>query len=367
MVSHMGTLKPLQIAVALPPAFPKYPTIRKWIYEEDKDLGYRYFITEDLVGKENRKFLPSETANALTRLVNPSREITAKEVEELGEFFKGASVRDDLEPKEVEKFLNLYGQIGRADYARREKFSRPLTLDQGELSAEQFKVLCGSSERGLTGVRKEIKENPKAWRARVKRLAEGIEIPFSWIEKDLFDLAKTVRILGALEKNWEKSVPFFSLTIKRGWLLNRFLLGAELVVIPFGKDEHFVPLTDLWSVPERIINAQWEGLATNLNRFASPVSKNVFSTQARDEIAQGNSGIETWLTCHIARTSAKFSEKKCANPDCQRQFFNERRIKRFCSTSCENTVRSRRFRAKKKNSSAKGQKKKQTKGRKPNG
>ncbi len=366
-MSVMGTLKPLRIAVALPPALPKYPTIRKWIYEEDKDLGYRYFKTEDLIGKENRKFLPSETANALTRLVNPSREITAKEVEESGGFLKGASVRDDLEPREVEKFLNLYGQIGRADYARRTKLSRPLTPDQGELSAEQFKALCGSSERGLTGVRKEIKENPKAWRARVRRLAEGVEIPFSWIEKDLFDLAKTVRILGALEKNWEKGVPFFSLTIKRGWELNRFLLGADLVVIPFGKDEHYKPLSDLWSVSERKINAQWEGLASNLNRFASPVSKNVFSTEALDQIAQTNLGIETWLTCHIAHTSAKFSEKKCANPDCQRPFFNERRIKRFCSTSCENTERSRRFRAKKKNSSAKGQKKKQTKGRKPNG
>lgn len=366
-MSLMGTLKPLRIAVALPPALPKYPTIRKWIYKEDKDLGYRYFITEDLVGKENTKFLPSETANALTRLVNPSRAITAKEVEELGGLFKGASVRDDLEPKEVENFLNLYGQIGRADYARREKLSRPLTLDQGELSAEQFKVLCGSSERGLTGVRKEIKENPKAWRERVKRLAEGVEIPFSWIEKDLFDLAKTVRILGALEKNWEKSVPFFSLTIKRGWELNRFLLGADLVVVPFGKDEHYKPLSDLWSVPERIINAQWEGLATNLNRFVSPVSRNVFSTQARDEIAKSNSGIETWLICHIAHTLAKFSDKKCANPDCQKPFFNERRLKRYCDTPCQNTERSRRNRAKKKNSSAKGQKKKQTKGRKPNG
>lgn len=366
-MSLMGTPKPLRIAVALPPASPKYPTIRKWIYKEDKELGYRYFITEDLVGRENRNYLPSETANALTRLVNPSREITAKEVEELGDFFKGASVRDDLEPKEVEKFLNLYGQIGRADYARREKVSRPFTLDQGELSAEQFKVLCGSSERGLIGVRKEIKENPKAWRARVKRLTDGVEIPFSWIERDLFDLAKTVRILGALEKNWEKGVPFFSLPIKRGWALNRFLLGADLVVIPSGKDEHYKPLSDLWSVPERIINAQWESLATNLNRFASPVSRNIFSTQARDELAQSNSGIETWLICHIAHTSAKFSEKKCARPDCQRQFFNERRIKRFCSPSCENTERSRRNRAKKKNSSAKGQKKKQTKGRKPNG
>jgi len=367
MVSLMETLKPLRIAVALPPSAPKYPTIRKWIYKEDKDLGYRYFITEDIEGKENQKFLPSETANAVTRLVNPFREITAKEVEEeWGGYFTGTFVKEDLEPKEVEKFLNLYGQIGRADYSRREKLSRPFTLDQGELSAEQFKTLCGASERGLTGIRKEIKENPKAWRMRVRRLAEGVEIPFSWIEKDLFDLAKTIRILGALEKNWVKGVPFFSLTIKRGWELNRFLLGAELVVIPFGKNERYQPLSDLWSVSDRAINGQWEGLAKNLNRFVSPVSRNVFSTQARDEIAQSNSGIETWLVCYIAQTSAKFAEKKCANPSCQRPFFNEKRTKRYCSTSCQNTVRSRKFRDKKKNSSGKSQKKSKAKGQKKN-
>jgi len=366
-VSLMGTLKPLRIAVALPTASPQYPTIRKWIYKEDKALGYRYFITEDKEAKKNWAFLPSETASALLRLVNPSREITAKEVEELGGLFKGASVRDDLEPKKVEEFLNLYGQIGRADYARREKLSRPLTLDQGELSAEQFKVLCGASERGLVGIRKEIKENPQAWRNRVRRLADGLEIPFSWIEKDLFDLAKSVRILGALEKNWERGVPFYSLTIKRGSELNRFLIGADLVVIPFGKDERYQPLSDLWSVRERVIEAQWEGLASNLNRFVSPVSRNVFSTKARDEIAEGNSGIETWLICHITQTTAKFAERRCLNRSCQKFFFNERKVKRFCSDSCATTQRSRNRREREKNSSGKSQKKAQAKGKKKNG
>ncbi len=364
-MSLMETPKPLQITVALPSASPKYPTIRKWSYKEDRELGYRYFITEDRIGEENRTFLPSETANALTRMVKPSRAITAKEVEELGNLFTGASVRDELDPREVEAFLNLYGQIGRADYARREKISRPFTSDQGELSAEQFKSLCGATERGLAGIRREIKENPKEWRLRVRRLAEGMEIPFTWVEKDLFDLAKTVRILGALEKNWEKGVPFYSLTLKRGKQLNRFLLGSDLVVVPSGKDENFKPLSDLWSVRDKIINAQWEGLANNLNRFASPVSRNVFSTKARDEIAQDNSGIETWLVCHIAETTAKFSEKKCENPDCQIPFFYERSLKRFCTTTCQNTERSRRHRAKK-NSSGKSQKKIQAKGKSKN-
>lgn len=364
-MSHMETLKPLHLTVALPSALMSFPTIRKWTYIEEKELGYRCFITEDLSGKENRTFLPSETANALTRMVKPSRAITAKEVESMGNLFQGASVRDELDPKEVEEFLNRYGQIGRADYARRERISRPFTSDQGELSAEQFKYLCGATEKGLSGIKREIKENPKAWRMRVQRLAQGVEIPFAWIEKDLFDLAKTVRILGALEKNWEKGTPFYSLKLKRGKQLNRFLLGSDLVALPFGKDENFKPLSDLWNVSNRIINSQWEGLANNLNRFISPVSRNVFSTKAREQIAQENSGIETWLICHIAQTTAEFSEKRCENPDCQILYFRERRTKRYCTTSCQNTERSRRNRARK-NSSGKSRKRKEAKGRRTN-
>lgn len=366
-MSLMATPKPFQITVSLPTLQPIAPTRRDWIYKEDKNLGYRYFKTDEVEGEENDLYRFSETANALLRLVNPAREVTAEEIEKSGGFLRGARIKENLEPKEIEKFLNSYGQIGRADYSRREKFSRAFTPDGGEMTAQQFASICGIHPNYLANIEKERKTKPDQWRKRIIRLHWGTEIPFDWIEKDLFDLARTVRILSALEKDYIGDKPFFYLENKWGKARNRFLIASERVAVPLGKDENYKPQDrDLWTVSERILSAEWENFANNLNRFVSPVTRLVFATDSRERIARDNVGIETWLICSIVQTRAKFAEKRCANEKCQRQFFNERSHKRFCSTACESTVRTRRFRAKQKNSSGKSQKKKKAKGKKTN-
>ena len=43
---------------------------------------------------------------------------TAEEIKKWGDEAKGFTIKEDLEPIKVQEFLNRYGQIGRADYAR---------------------------------------------------------------------------------------------------------------------------------------------------------------------------------------------------------------------------------------------------------
>lgn len=369
MVSLMDTPKPFQITVALPSASPKYPTVRKWSYKEDKALGYRYLESREVQGKQNTLYLFSETANALLSLVNPARDFTAEEIKRWGDDAKGFTIKDDLEPIKVQDFLNRYGQIGRADYARREKFSRAFTPDGGELTAQQFAQLCDIDPRLIPNIEKFRKQNKDDWRKKILRIQWGLEIPFSWIQKDLFDLASTVRILASLEKHWESGNPIYYLKPVRSKALRAFLLASERVSVPFGKDENFKPLDTKWSISERLIESDWEKFAGNLNRFISPITKNLVSTEKRDQIELDNVGIETYLIFSILQTTAEFAERRCANPSCNKQFFFERSTKTYCEESCQTTARVKRWRAnkKKKNSSAKGQKKKQTKGRKPNG
>ena len=368
-MSLMGTPKPLQITVALPSASAQSPILRKWIYKEDEDLGYRYLESREVQGKPNTLYLFSETANALLSLVNPARDFTAEEIKKWGDEAKGFTIKDNLEPNEVQDFLNRYGQIGRADYARREKFSRAFTPDGGELTAQQFAQLCDINPLLVPNIEKFRKQNKDDWRKRILRIQWGLEIPFSWIQKDLFALASTVRILASLEKHWESGNPIYYLKPIRSKALRAFLLASERVSVPFGKDEDYKPLDTKWSISEKIIESDWEKFASNLNRFISPITRNLVSTDKRDQIALDNVGIETYLIFSILQTTAQFAEKRCANPNCNKQFFFERSTKTYCEESCQTTARVKRWRAnkKKKNSSAKGQKKKQTKGRKPNG
>lgn len=368
-MSLMATPKTFQIAVSLPTFLPQAPTQRNWKYKEEKDIGYKYFKTNDVEGEPNTNYSYNETANAVCRLVNPAREITAREIETLGEIFKGAKVKDELEPKKVELFLNTYGQIGLADYARREKFSRPFTPDQGEMTGQQFASLCGIHPRFVENIEKVRKENPKEWATRLMRLQWGREIPFSWIQKDLFELNYVILILASLQKNYTSQKSIYSLENKWGKERNRFLLATDRAVVPFGKNETYRPQdSKIWSIEERILEAEWEKFASNLNRFITPISRNVFSTQAREKIALENCGIETWIVCSIVQSQASFTQKRCANPTCQKPFFPRRAIKRFCGSACESTVRTRRNRAKnKKKSSGKSQKKAQAKGKKKNG
>lgn len=370
-MSHMETPKPLHLTVTLPATGIPFPRIRKWVYKEDKEIGYRYLECRELEVEVQDLFSWNEVADALVKLVAPVRRLSLEEKALWGED-ETLHIRDTLKPESIVTFLNSYGQLGLADELRRARFNRPLTRDGGEITFQQFSALCE-----LNAYSNQVKEqkrvaalkrrfNDQKYRfERVNRILWGMEIPMAWVEKDIFDLYKCVRILLSLDKKFLNSSAYFQLPLKRGSILRDFLLAAQLVAIPKGKKEDYKPLGKEWNVSTTRIEGAWVDFANNLNRFLIPITKKSVSTEEMLQKRQEVIGIETWLAYSILESRAQYSERTCANIKCQRLFIGERVTKKFCDSKCQTAVRVRRFRSKEK-SSGKSRKKLQAKGKKKN-
>lgn len=377
MVSLMETDKALKLTVALPVTPSPLPRLRKWVYKVDEEINYHFFESREVEFEEQDLFQWNETADALLNLVEPVRGLTAEEKEFWGEeereFKATLLARDVTKPEKIADFLNRYGQIGLADDLRRARLSRSFTPDGGELTFQQFQSLCGLSYyRNSDLEAKRIKAlkrkfNDRQYRMeRVNRILWGMEIPFAWVEKDLFDLYKCVRIFLSLDKKYISSdSSYFSISLTRGKLLRRFLLASQLVALPEGKEEDYKPLSSLWNIPNKRIENAWTEFANNLNRFLSPISRKTVSTEEMLFKAREVVGLETWITYSFLESRAQYSEIPCQNYKCQKPTIRIRSTKRFCSEACQSTVRGRKHRAK--NSSGKSQRKVKAKGKKKNG
>ena len=374
MVSFMETDKALQLGVAFPAVPIAFPRLRKWVLKEDKEIGYQYLENREIEYQPQDLFVWNEVANALLNLVEPIRELTVEEKKIYGES-EDLTARDSTPSEKIVSFLNTYGQVGLADYHRRLKFNRPHTTDRGELTPEQFRVLVDlpdyqrkiDREKQSKALASKFQDN-KFRLERINRISWGYEIPLNWVERDLFDLYKCVRILLALRENQDEfDSPLFSLTLKRSRALRRFLLASQRVAVPLGEGEDFRYLKDKrWQISDKIIETEWEMFVWNLNRFLFPITKNVIYTQKSLEQSNLTMGVETWISYQMLQSEARYSEGICLNPKCQKAYVGQKITKKYCDTACATTARSRKFRAKKKNSSGRSQKKAKAKGKKRN-
>jgi len=367
----MATRNPYQLGVSLPNASPFFPTVREWRYATDFEGGFRFIEAKATQAGEKvetqNEYTFNEVATQLLGLVEPIRLMSAQELEEQG-LGAGWGIREDLEPSEVVEFLNRFGQIALGDYLRRAQLQRPYTLDKGELTPEQALSILGIRQRYLSKLKKTFKEEPSKWRLMIRKIQSGDLIPFVWIEKDLLDLARCVRILLTLDRNYKDGENYWSLPTNYSRKRRRFLVASELVFVPRGKDEEYRELESFWIVDERKIQAEWQKFAFNLNRFLTPITFNAVRREIGNDNLQKSLGIETWLAYEILKSRASLADKRCEREKCQRQFVGERSTKRYCSDTCSGIERNerKRERDRKKNSSGKSQKKKKAKGKKTN-
>lgn len=370
-MSLMATRNPYQLGVSLANASPFFPTLREWRFATDFEGGFRFIEAKALPTGEKfetqREYTFNELATQLLGFVEPIRLLSAQELAEKG-LGAGWGIREDLEPSEVVEFLNRFGQIGLGDYLRQAKLQRPHTLDKGELTPEQALSILGIRQKALPRMKKIFKEEPNKWRLMIRKIQSGDLIPFAWVEKDFLDLAKCVRILLTLDRNYREGENYWSLPTTHSRRLRRFLVASELVFVPSGRDEEYRELDKFWLVNNRTIEAEWEKFAFNLNRFLLPITFNAVKREIGSENLQKFLGIETWLAYEVLKSRASLSDKRCERKDCQKQFVALKSTKRYCSDTCSGVERNRKVREqkRKKNSSGKSQKKTKAKGKKIN-
>jgi hypothetical protein len=369
----MTTRNPYQLGVSLPNALPFFPTVRKWRYATEFEGGFRFLEASATTPEEQletqSEYTFTEVVNVLLGLIEPIRLMTAQELEKQG-LGLGWAIREDLVPSEVVELMNEFGQIGLGDYLRRAQLQRPHTIDKGELTPEQAIVILGIHYKYLSKVKKVFKEEPKKWRLMINKIQRGDLIPFAWIEKDLFDLAKCLQILLILDKNVKEGDTFLSLPTLHTRRLRRFLLASELVFLPRGKDETYNEKKDFWLVDSRKIEAKWREFAYNLNRFLTPITFNAVKRESGSHHLQKSLGIETWIIYEWLKSKASLLDKRCERKNCQKPFVALRSNRRYCGDTCSGIERTIEWRKKrreqKKISSGKSQRKSKAKGQRKN-
>lgn len=217
------------------------PAIRQATFKVEKRIGFRYFEYSENVDIQDSPI--SDTIEEVLNLITPARALNANEqkIFEVGEN-SGWLALDDLEPLKVEKFLNAYGQIGLANYVRREAMNNLITpqafIGQAKIAPKYLEELQ--------------KEDSALLRKRIRRIWSGEIIPFSWVEEDLRRLAKIIRVKVALDKN--KSEGHEEITLENSKYLRRLIhaLGHSGMEIPDYKDSgNFAPLSNRWDLSER--------------------------------------------------------------------------------------------------------------------
>jgi len=377
MVSPMTTRNPYRLSVVLAPMEAFYPTLRKWRYGTEFSRGFRFLEadpTKPQDGLETQSdYSFNEFAKQLLGLVQPIRLMTAQELENEG-LGLGWGIKESLQPNEVVDFVNRFGQIGLADYLRSAKLQRPHTIDRGELTPGQAFALLIEPGKGyekyLPILAKSYEEEPKKWRLMINKIQRGDLIPFAWIQKDLFDLARCVHTFVSLDKNYIDGETYLSLPTMRSKELRRFLLASEAVILPKDEDENYLPLGgkkgDPWGVSDKTILSKWIEFQTNMNRFLTPITYNAVRREEGRLTFQKTLGVETWLTYEILTSRSNLFERRCARKECRIRFLGTNLKAIYCSPHCGSLDRQKRKRNRAKNSSGKSQKKSKAKGQSKN-
>jgi len=352
IVAPMATTKPFHLTVSLRPR-PILPAIRQATFKVEKKIGYRYFEYGENVEIQDLKPI-SEIMEAVLNLITPARALNKEELKafEVSEN-SGWLAIDDLEPKQAEEFLNTFGQIGLANYYRREAMTNLITpagfIGQAKIPYRYLEVLK--------------EEDSAVFRKRIRRIYLGEEIPFSWVEDDLRRLAKCIRMKVAIDKNRSEGYEEISLTNSKQ--LRRMIHAWDksgLVIPPHKDSGEYLPQKTSWLLSERQKEFIFQDFVGSINNFLSPISKAI-TTEATEEISQKNSGIETAICYEIFSRIEPLLERICANPKCKKPFLIQRSTKTYCSTRCADYVRLKEWKAKNKKVSAKRAGSKKKKGR----
>lgn len=331
------------------------PAIRQASFKQIDKIGYRYIEYGENVDIQDSPI--SDTIEEVLNFITPARALTVEEQKLFGvSNNSGWLALDDLEPKKVEKFLNDFGQVGLANYYRREGMTRLLTPNY-------FALSVGIPPKYMTALKAEWSKDEALFYRRIDRIRNGEEIPFKWIEDDLRSLAKIIRVKVVLDKN--KSEGYEEITLENSKQLRRLIhaLGHSGLVIPEYKESgNVAPLSNRWVISQQKKVAYLEKFISDVNAFLSPVSRAIESAQTKER-AQKNSGIETAICHYLFSRVEPLSQEICEDKSCGRVFIMHRTDQKFHNTQCATNFRVRKHRAKNKKISAKKAGKQRKKGR----
>ena len=351
----MNTAKSLLLGVTLPVTPIPFPALKQAKLLTETEFQYQA-ITYPIAGEIQYSYTFNEIATELSKVISPVRALTVKELEQFGHLGFELAL-DNLEPKKVLDFINRFGIVGVSDYSRREKLSRPMTIDKGELTAEQFISLVGIiGEKERAKTRAYFRKNPDELRKKAMRLWWGTEVPFSWIEQDLRDLYRCIRILEILKPKKD-----FEFNLTRSPELRRLITASDKAPfeIPYRKDSGtYRTLDTKWDISQAQRESLVNTFATNINRFLQPITRQPLQTQAQRETNQLTFGIEPFVIYSILTTQGGFKGAFCKKEDCRIFFYRQRITKEYCSDPCAGAQRQKKHRAKQQVSVQKSRKKK---------
>lgn len=356
IVLLMTTAKASLLGVTIPNSPFVAPALKPARLITETEFPY-IAVQYPLEGTIQEDFAFNEVATVLSKIISPVRALTAKEIETYGTVWESALMLDHLEPKKVLDFINRFGIVGVSDYSRREKFARPMTKDAGELTVEQFCSMVGIiGTKDQAKTKTYFKKNPDELRKKAMRFHWGTEVPLSWIEKDLRDLYRCVRILEILKQKDE-----FQFNLKNSKELHRFIWASDNAPfeIPYRTDAGtYKPLSEKWDISQRRKDDLVNTFVTNINRFLQPITRTPLQTQEQLETNQHFFGVEPFLIHSILTTQGGFKGAFCKKDTCKVFFYQQRITKEFCSDSCSHAERQKKYRAKQQVSVLKSRKKK---------
>jgi endogenous inhibitor of DNA gyrase (YacG/DUF329 family) len=362
----------LRLRVTLPRLATPYPRLPKATLGQE---GVFQFIEYSDKGKTVASHSYNKMAGELLALIEPLRQLTIAELDESlgltppqGEEGQNRKLINtfkarDFDQDKVLAFINTYGQMGRANLARREKFERRVTIEGYEMSVDEF---CSRIAPGHRLSRTQAEEYYQANKKKLKEhcwaIATGARVPWHWIEADIRTTGRAIRALAVINE-YSKTRGKRFIPLEDGDMLRDFLGAIEKAPfeILYPKKGHQIQRqSPAWKPEPKKVEQLVASLLSDINALLQPLTRTPLQSDF-DRIAvdyEANYCVESYLLYSILTTDSHFIERPCLN--CGRPTFAERSTRIFCSPRCGASVRQKRHRQKKKQVSTSTSGKKKT-------
>lgn len=375
IVAFMTTPKALKLRVTLPSLAIPYPRIRKASLGQE---GVFEFVEYSDDGQSFSKYSHNETANELLRLIEPHRQLTVKELDQLLNITEKSEKLDsklvgvfeipDLNTEKILAFINTYGQMGLANLSRREKFERRMTKDGFEMSVDEFCArIAPKYNLSRTFANEYYNKNPKKLYEHCEAIVRGLRVPLRWIEQDIRATGRAIKAIAFLnerhKKDDERFIPLDGVKALRNFL---GAIDQAPFEIPRGKSASEIhKFHPAWKIEPQQVERLVATFLSEINSLLQPLTRSPLQSDLKP-LTQ-NFCVESYLLYSILTTESQFVERYCQKSDCGRPFYPERSTRTYCSTRCGDYVRQKEHREKKKKVSTSSSGKKKTERKAKNG
>lgn len=347
--------KELRLRVTLPALDSPYPRLRTAKFGQEGVFQFIEYSDDD---QRVSRISHSQIASELLRLIEPQRQLTRRELDELlnvtpqtpsteNSKLVGVFEIPDLDRNKVLLFINTFGQMGLANLSRREKFERRITRDGFEMSVDEFcsriaprKILSRSLAE------KYYKDNKNKLREHCEAIVLGTRVPWYWVEQDIRVTGQAIKAIALLNESHRKRAES-SIPLEDGNALRDFLGAIEQAPfeIPRGKKASQIHIRhSAWKIEPQKVELLVGSLLSDINSLLQPLTRSPLQTSLKP--VTKNFCVESYLLYSILTTESRFVERFCQKSECGRPFYPERSTGVYCSKACGDAVRQKRHRQK---------------------